>query len=103
MKSQDHYYHYHKCQLAGQAAIVQWCYRYLAKQLKPRQRWAARQNLNDEHLSLVTNRALCRRTPGESLVPLSIVLVESYAGPKCVARPVMGRRAKTITIGDGRF
>jgi hypothetical protein len=66
-------------------------------------RWAARQNLNDEHVSLVTNRALCQRTPGEFLVPLSIILVESYAGPKRVAQAVMGRRAKTITIGDGRF
>jgi hypothetical protein len=65
-------------------------------------RWAARQDLNDEHKSLVTNRALREQTPSEFLVPLSIVLVESYADPKCVARSVTGQCPKIVTTGDSR-
>jgi hypothetical protein len=43
-------------------------------------RLSSGQDLYDEHLSLLTNRTLRQRMPGEFLVPLSIVLLEVTAG-----------------------
>lgn len=66
-------------------------------------RSVVRQDLNDEHLSLVTDWALRQRTPGELLVPLSIVLVEVtawLAGWHLQQLTAPGKLSSSATIGE---
>ena len=63
----------------------------------------ARQDFDDEHLSLLTNRTLRQRAPGEFLEPLSIVVVEAtarFGGWHSQQLTRQGKLSPSATIGE---